>query len=788
MHSERPFTLPVPASSLIGRDQEVVALRQRLLSPNVRLLTLTGPGGVGKTRLVLECVARVRDAFQDGIGFVPLASLSDPDLVAASIAHTFGLGVTTGRDPLAAITSAVRDRHLLLILDNFEHLLPAARVVADLLAACPHLKTLVTSRAALRLSGEHEFAVPPLAFPDPLRPEAAGAILHYEAVRLFVARAQAIRADFSITSETASSVAEICARLDGLPLAVELAAARVRILSPPALLARLERPLALLTGGPRDVAARQQTLRATLDWSYGLLGADEQRLFRRLGIFVGGCTLEAVDAVCNADDDLGSPELDVIDALVGQSLVRQLPTTTINDEPRFGMLETVREFALERLEQSGEAEGLRQRHAAHFLALAERAEPELWGAGSNAWLERLELEHANMRAAMAWCLEVEMRAELALRMAAALGRFWMLRSLLSEGWHWTARALAAGQSVASRAHIKALSSAINLADFQGNIAHLASLSERMLALSREKGDRWGEARALTELGRVCEHRGDADQAEALLVDALALSREIDNSWLVGQCLEQLGEIARLRGQHDRAAAFYAESLALVRDLGDRWLLAAALYDSGMIALHRGEAHTAAELLQESLLLNRENGDRRRIAMCLEGFGCLAAQVGKTAVAARLLGAARALRDATGAVVDPVDRADQARTTALTRDSLGEDLYSRLAAEGRTLSLDQAMAYAVEMNHPATQHGDTIAAQAAGRGSDPLTRREREVAALIARGLTNRQIAERLVISERTADNHVANILGRLGFSSRAQVAVWAAERGLLADAPSAHGT
>jgi non-specific serine/threonine protein kinase len=777
MHHDRLSTLPVPSTQLIGRERELAFVCQMLLRPDVRLVTLTGPGGAGKTRLGIAIAEQAGDAFADGVLFVPLATLGDPDLVALTIAHAAGLHEAGSRSALEILIGALRERAVLLVADNFERLLPAASVLSGLLAACPQMKALVTSRAALRLHGENEFAVPSLAVPDPTVAAQLEQLAGYEAVRLFIARAQAINPDFVVTNETALPIAEICARVDGLPLAIELAAARVRILTPPALLARLRHPLGLLTGGPRDAPARQQTLRATIAWSHDLLSGSERMLVRRLSAFVGGCTLASAEAICNPDGEFGVDVLDGLESLVLQSLVRHVGAS--DGEPRYGMLETIREFFVEQLEASGEAEVVRRRYALHYLGLAEQAKSELWGTGSGATLEYLEQEHANLRAVLAWCIEDARDAELGLRLSAALGRFWMLRSHLKEGRRWLARALAASEGVASSARLDALSSAVTLADFVGAIEEQEALAQRALALSRELGDHWFEARAMMNLGRVWEHRGDVEQVERRVTEALALSRKLGDPWLTALCLEMLGETARVRGDYDQAVPLYEESIALARDVGDGWLLGAPLYGLAMVASYRGDVRAAA-LLEESLRLSRENGDRRRIAKCLDGFAGLAVETGQATRAARLVGAASALRESTGAVVDPMDRADHAHIVAKTRRALGDTAFDRALAEGSVMDQQRAVVEALLGNTPKARAGMVSAALAVGPAVDPLTRREQQVAALIAHGLTNRQIAEQLIISERTADNHVANILGKLGFSARAQVAVWAAEQGLLA--------
>ncbi|HSH78927.1 MAG TPA: adenylate/guanylate cyclase domain-containing protein, partial [Herpetosiphonaceae bacterium] len=434
----RPNNLPVQSTPLIGREQAVAALRDLLLRPGVRLVTLTGPGGTGKTRLGLQVAADLLDHFEHGVYFVNLAPISDPALVASAIAQPVAVREHGGKPLLESLKDYLRDKHLLLLLDNFEQVTAAAPLVADLLAAAPRLSVLVTSREVLHLYGEHDVAVLPLTLPDPGHPMPLERLTQYEAVRLFIERAQAARSDFAVTNENAPAVAEICYRLDGLPLAIELAAARIRLLPPQAMLQRLTSRLRLLIGGARNLPERQQTLRGAIAWSYDLLEQDEQTLFRRLAVFVGGFGLDAVEAVCNVPGDLDVDVLDAVESLVGKSLLREAAAA---DEPRLGMLETIREYALERLDQGGEADETRRRHAAYFLQVAEEAEPQLAGRQQIAWLNRLELEHDNLRAALRWAIDCG-DAATALRLVGSLSRFWHDRGYAGEGRQWLAQALA----------------------------------------------------------------------------------------------------------------------------------------------------------------------------------------------------------------------------------------------------------------------------------------------------------------------------------------------------------
>jgi predicted ATPase/DNA-binding XRE family transcriptional regulator len=516
----RPAKLPIPSSLLIGRAQEVAAIRRLLRSTEVRLLTLTGTGGIGKTRLALQVAAEFLDEVTYGVCFVALAPISDPALVASTIVQTLGLPEAANRPPMAQLQDYLQDISLLLVLDNFEQVVAASPLIGELLVGAPNLKVLVTSRVVLHLPDEHEFVVPPLALPNPKRLPSIAVLSQHAAVELFTARAQAAKPDFAITAANAAAVAEICQRLDGLPLAIELAAARVRLLAPQALLARLAGAhksvsLQLLTGGGRDLPTRQQTLRGAIDWSYQLLEASEQTVFMRLAVFVGGCTLEAAEAVASElrseneelrnhlrDDSLFNSQFSVlnsIEALLDHSLLQY--AEAVDGEARFTMLETIREYALERLEASGEEDMLRRQHAAYYLALAEGAEPQIQGAEQATWLDRLERDHDNLRAALSWALAAG-ATEIGLRLAAALGEFWWPLGHVSEGRRWLAAALAGSGPATAAARAKALYRAGELAYGQGDYGVATTRLEESLTLYRDLGDKWGTACALRGLGNA----------------------------------------------------------------------------------------------------------------------------------------------------------------------------------------------------------------------------------------------------------------------------------------------
>ena len=728
----RANNLPVPLTPLVGREREVEAARGRLLRRDVRLLTLTGPGGIGKTRLALQVAADVLDEFRDGVFFVPLAPVSDPGLVPPTIAQALGMRESGGRPLAESLKDYLRDRAVLLVLDNVEQVPGAAPLAAELLSAGPQLKVLATSRAVLHVYGEHAFPVPPLALPcrSPVPP--VERLSQYDAVRLFIERAQAAKPDFAIGDENAPAVAEICHRLDGLPLAIELAAARIRLLSPHAMLGRLERRLPLLTAGAQDLPARQQTLRDAIAWSYDLLSGDEQRPFRRLGAFVGGCTLETAEAVCSAAGELEIDVLDGVASLVDKSLLWQ---DEAGPEPRFLMLETIREYALEQLEASGEAAATRRRHAEYYLALAEQAAPELRGAQQLAWLDRLDREHDNLRAALGWARQSG-EAELGLRLAGALWRFWNIRSYWTEGRGWLEAALAlAGPSRPVRVRAEALDGAGLLAWHQDDRAAARARLEESLAIWQELGDRsgialtlallglvswsegdetagrllleeslaiwrdvgqgWGVALALGVLGRMALHQGDYAAASSRLEESVAIRYEAGDTWVVAQNLNSLGDLARLGGDYQRARALYEESLALSRQLRSKATIASLLHNLGHVTSVQGDQRGAAALFEEAVVLFRELGDRPGMAECLAGLAGVAAAEGRPERAAQLFGAAEGALDAAGARMSATNRANYERNLAAARALVDEEGFAAAWAEGRAMPLEQAVAYALD---------------------------------------------------------------------------------------------
>jgi predicted ATPase/class 3 adenylate cyclase len=692
----RMNNLPAQPTPLVGRERELGELRDLLDREGVRLLTLTGAGGIGKTRLGLQIAAELLDEFEDGVFFVELAPITDPALVASAVAEPHGV-VEAGDQPLEeSLKGYLRGKELLLLLDNFEQVLDAAPLVGRLLSACPKLKVLTTSRSVLRVYGEQEYPVPPLELPRPGRLPPIDRLSQYEAVRLFIERAKAAKPDFSVTDENAPAVAEICARLDGLPLAIELAAARIKLLTPAAMLQRLGSRLKLLGGGSRDLPERQRTLRGTIEWSHALLEAGEQLLFARLAVFSGGRTLEAIEAICDARGDLPMDALESVSSLLDKSLLRQEEGP--EGEPRFVMLETIHEYARERLQVSGEAEQTRRLHAEYFLALAEEAEPELSGADQLACLERLEAEHDNMRAALSWSLENE--PETALRLAVALARFWEMRARFLEGSAWLEAALLQSDRADSATRAKLLSEAGTFAFYRTDFDHAIELHGEALELYRQVGDDNGVAFALLCLGAQHMEKGDHERAAPFLEEALALSRRIGDKRNIAGTLHNLGEVERQRGNYERAKALGMESIALLREIKDDYNLSMVVGWVGLLEVWSGDEPDLAEgFLKEALALERELGYWAYGAYCLEGFAGLAGAREQGARAARLWGAAEALRTNIGAPPSLDARPLYERSMAAARAQLGEAEWEEAFAEGMAMAPEEAAEYALgESDH------------------------------------------------------------------------------------------
>lgn len=690
--------LPAQATALLGRDEairEVVAL---LRQTGTRLVTLTGPGGIGKTRLAIAVAAGLRADFPDGVWFVRLSRLTDPALVIPTIAETLGLK-EAGSEPIAATLRAhLRKRHTLLALDNCEQVADAAPDVAALLEDCPRLSVLTTSRAPLRLRVEQVFPVAPLSAPpfdapvsaSPLTPQQ---LAEYPAVALFVARARAVRPDFALTAANATPVADICARLDGLPLAIELAAARVKLAPPAAIVGLLEHGLRVLAGGARDLPERQQAMSDTIAWSERLLSSDERALFRRLAVFSGGCPLDAAQAVCLAPEGvapLTGDLLDGLDMLVDQNLAQQREE---GDEPRFGMLRVIRDYALARLAESGEAEALRRAHAGWALALTERAEPEMMGPAAIEWLDHLEREHDNLRAALGWAL-AHGETAIGQRLVAALLRFWMLRGHLREGRTWAESLLALESQKTAPTAPRALLAAGVLALYQRDEATAVDWLAQAAARGREAPDLLTTARALSSQGIAEMQLGDLEPARASLEESVSIMQTLGEQRFAASALCNLGVVIYTQGDMDGAATPFAEALEVSRRLGDKDLIATALANLASVAQRRGQVASAEELGREALTLYRDQGDPRRCAIGLESLACSAGLAGQGERAARLLGAATALRATIGAPLPPQERDDIEQFVAAAQATLGETRWAEALAAGAALTQAEAIAEAL----------------------------------------------------------------------------------------------
>jgi predicted ATPase/DNA-binding CsgD family transcriptional regulator/Tfp pilus assembly protein PilF len=870
-----PNNLPLQLTSFIGREREIAEVK-RLLSTS-RLLTLTGPGGSGKTRLALQAASQVVGEYPNGVYFVNLAPITNPRLVVFAIAQTLDVKEASGQPLLETLKAYPQSKEMLLLLDNFEQVLGAASTMVDLLVSAPDLKVLVTSRESLHVQGEQLYSVPPLDLPDATQKVPIEELSHNEAVALFVERARSAKYDFELSKENAPTVAQICRRLDGLPLAIELAAARIRVLTPQAMLSRLESRLDLLTGGAHDLPTRHQTLRGTVDWSYNLLGDGEKQLFKRMSVFLGGGTLEDVEDVCNYDRKLQVGVLDGVQSLVNKSLMQRREGR--EGEPRFVMLETIHEYAGERLRESGEADAVHRAHALYFMRLAEEAKPHLLEATQQEWLDRLEWEHDNIRTALQWVRQRgasdsaqdaeqdgKQNIEVGLRIGAAIWRFWQVRGYLSEGREqlhqllslaerfdccaqWKASAMN-GEGVLAQmlgdfatAQVlfqgaldaasdvgddKSVADSLNglgiLAEEQYDVVTARGLYEQSLDIRRQIGDRWGMAASLHNLGSLAASEGDYAAARTLYEQSLTLHRETGNRASTSLNLTSLAHLAHSEGDYAAARALYEQSLAIEKEIGHKRGVGGTLNNLGKVALSEEDYTTARALFEQSLAIEREigykagiaasllslaslahserdyataralyrdslesfrgTGRTRGIVWSLAGLGEINVESGHPARGAILLGAVEGPLEAMKALMSAIEGTPYKHAVASARTQLGDVAFERARQQGRAMSMEQAIAYAREDTAdiwPSTKAWTESRPRSNRRQgySSELSRRELEVLRLMAAGLTNKQIAERLFLSTNTVRAHLYSVYSKLDVSTRGAAIRFAADHGLI---------
>jgi non-specific serine/threonine protein kinase len=776
----RRRALPTPLTPFVGRQDEVSTALALLHRDDVRLITMTGPGGVGKTRLAFEVASRSTESFPDGVVLVELASIHDPDLLIPTIARTFDVPVVSGQPPQHGLARLLRIKRSLLVLDNFERLVSAAPSISELLAECPLLKILVASRTVLNVQGEHEFHVPPLSMPEQgpghtWKHLELDELARYDAITLFIQRARSVLPSFMPTADNSLAIISICRRLDGLPLAIELAAARLKVLTPEALLARLASSLDMLVGGARDQPARLQAMRATIAWSYELLDPVEQALFQQLAVFVGGFTLDAAETVCGAGESAAPDVLAGIAAIVDSSLIT--PIKLPSSDLRFEMLETIREFGLEQLAAGGREQEARKRHFDWCVGMALEGKSQDFGANETALLDRLELEHDNIRGALAWSIE-HGQIEAGMQLACWVWPLWFFRSYFADGRTWMERLVQRAETSPSPNFALTLGLlgmlCGSLGLFQTALGHL----ERATALARELGDRRCLAICTLGLADVFEALEDFERAESLSQEAAALLRETsDDGWLVGT-LSNLAMLAHRRGDGESAGQFASEALAISRRIGFPWGVANTLSRQARFAADAGDYRLATGLFQESLVLWDTIGDRWRVTRALADLADIAAMTRQPERAARLLGAADALNEPMSVAIEFAERSGWRRAQSEATAQLDPAVFQQAWNSGRQLAWDEAIAEALES--PSIELADPD--EASPRDPSPsslLSRRESEVLQLLVAGQTDREIAAALFISPRTAQGHVASIFNKLGVNSRTAAVAFAIQNNLI---------